>query len=107
MRPPNNRHSDPRKTHIQSFSLGTPVWVQPWSPGCGLCGTATSVIGCSHLLGGLGRRLARTGGAHDLDGFDRLGVVRTVTVAVVVVTTVIVVRGVGVGRRFESKAVDA
>src|SRR4051812_40915629 len=97
MRPPNKRHSDPRNTHIPSFSLDTPVWVQPCSPGCGLWGTATSLI-LGHLFVG------------SFVGWDGVvaGVVMAVMVVMVVVVVVVVVGmgDVGIGRRFQAEPVD-
>src|SRR4051812_2583357 len=77
MSPPNSRHSEPRNTHIPSFSLLIPVWVQPCSPGAGVCAlsfVATAVVASAN------------GGLLGLGGHRGLVVVRgSVVVAVAVI----------------------
>src|SRR3954452_835039 len=106
MSPPKSRHSEPRKTHIPSFSLLIPVWVQPCSPGLGACASVTWTGSCptgeavtavvasaNGGLLGLGRcrrltgvrRLGRLGRLGELDRRSSIVVTgRRVVVAVVV-----------------------
>src|SRR4051794_21526027 len=99
MSPPKSRHSEPRNTHMPSFSLLIPVWVQPCSPGFGACVSwvATAVVASANGGPlGLGRRLVRRcrlGGVCPLDRFGgelgcsgRVVVTRRPVVLVVVVT---------------------
>src|SRR4051812_28893004 len=86
MSPPNSRHSEPRNTHIPSFSLLIPVWVQPCSPGAGVCGlsfVATAVVASANggLLGLGGHR----GLVGDLGDCRRVVVRGSVVVAVAVI----------------------
>src|SRR5947209_551099 len=84
MRPPKRRHSEPRNTHMPSFSLETPVWVQPCSPGLGSwTETAMSLTG-DHLLRGCG----------------------FVFVVLVVIVMILVAAGIRIDRGLEAQAVD-
>src|SRR5207248_1077353 len=79
------RHSEPRNTHMPSFSLETPVWVQPCSPGLGSwTGTAMSLTG-GHLL--------RCGGL-------------VFVFVVMIVVMIVVAASIWIDRRLESHAVD-
>src|SRR6478672_1831688 len=100
MSPPKSRHSEPRNTHMPSFSLETPVWVQPCSPGWGSWWMATSVTG-SHLF-----RLVR------LRGCFRRGFLRALfdglvvgLIGMVVVRMVGTVARVGISGGLESESV--
>src|SRR5882672_10907834 len=82
---------------MPSFSLETPVWVQPCSPGWGSWWMATSVTG-SHLL-----RLVRLV-ARLIRGFVHRLIVGVV--GVVVVRVVGTMARVGISRRLQPEPVD-
>src|SRR4051794_16093356 len=114
MSPPKSRHSDPRNTHIPSFSLLTPVWVQPCSPGLGACvaagagscGATVVVASANGGLLGLDCRHRLRGGLGGLAG-GQLGCLGRVTVArgrVVLAVVVTVAAGLEAG--LEAPAVD-
>src|SRR4051794_17944185 len=87
MSPPKSRHSEPRKTHIPSFSLLTPVWVQPCSPGAGVwtgvtsCAPTVVVASANGGLLGLDRRHGLRGGLGGGIAGGQLGCLGRVTVA--------------------------
>src|SRR5690349_21349455 len=112
MSPPKSRQSDPRNTHMPSFSLVTPVAVQPCSPGWGSWLSAWPPVGAVVVaVSAAGALLfARRGCGVGGVGFAARQL-RSRAVAVVVPTGVVAVVVVVTGRfgvvgRLEAPAVD-
>src|SRR4051812_22013288 len=101
MRPPNRRHSEPRNTHMASFSFERPVlvtWLSPWVAS----GASGGSPGAASMWGSI--RSGRSVNERSLLGGSGLaaGVVGRGVVALVRV-----VAGVGIGGRLHDPAVDA
>src|SRR3954452_21976943 len=119
MSPPKSRHSEPRKTHIPSFSLLIPVWVQPCSPGLGACASVTCTGSCptgeavTAVVASANGGLLGLGRCRRLTGIRRLGRLgelgRRCSIVVTgrrVVVAVVVTVAAGFEAGLEAPAVD-